>query len=283
MSDTCNRIGFVDYELDNFHANVYLGALRNELGARDFEVTACHAMNQESGAQWAAENDLRYFEDPAEMNEHVDAYVVLAPSNPEVHLELCEKAFPFGKITYVDKTFAPDLATAEQIFALADQYHVPVQTTSALRYTPVQQYVREVGAEKVRHMVSWGGGGSFGEYAIHPVELVLSCMGPEVESMMRRGTDQYSQLLLNFSGDRTAVVNVYVKTKTPFAATVSTNDETRYLTVDNGVLFVNMARALLDFFEKGEPDIDRNESLMVRRVLDRAGDPGTLDGFVPIK
>jgi hypothetical protein len=49
-----------------------------------------------------------------------------APSTPETHLELCQAVLPFGKATYVDKTFAPDLATAREIFALADQHAAAV-------------------------------------------------------------------------------------------------------------------------------------------------------------
>src|SRR5450759_2028305 len=108
--------------------------------------------------------------------------MVLAPSSPELHQDLCMQVLPFGKVTYVDKTFAPDLATARQIFALADQHHTVMQTTSALRYTNVQAYVQKIGADSVKHMVTWGGGRSYAEYAIHPVELMVSCMGAQAVS-----------------------------------------------------------------------------------------------------
>ena len=44
---------------------------------------------------------------------------------------------------------------------------------------------------------------------------------------MRRGDDRFSQLLLNCSGGHTAVVHVYVHSRTPYAAMVTTNEETR--------------------------------------------------------
>jgi predicted dehydrogenase len=93
--------------------------------------------------------------EPAQLNERVDCYMVLAPSNPEKHVELCQRVFQFGKPTYVDKTFAPDLATAKTIFELADKHGVAVQTTSALRYTNVPG-ARE--GRKVQHMTAWGAG-----------------------------------------------------------------------------------------------------------------------------
>jgi len=275
------RIGYVDYSLDNFHAKVYLKLFRNELARRGFDVVAATAMKEKAGREWAEDNDVAYFDDARAMDAEVDYYAVLAPSNPKVHLELCRKVFPFGKPTYVDKTFAPSLAVARRIFALADKHKAPVQTTSALRYTNVQDHIAEIGGRaRVRHMVAWGGGGTFAEYAIHPVELVVSSMGPKAERLMRRGTGKDSQLLVDFSGGRTAVVNVYMKAATPFAASVTTAKGTKLITVDSSAIFLNMASAMLDFFETAKPNIPRTESLMIRRILDAAENPKALKGFV---
>lgn len=282
MAETTRRIGFIDYKLDNFHANIYLKILRNELKDRGYVVAGCTALKAKEGRAWAEQNSVPYFDDDAALNDAVDVYAVLAPSNPEVHLELCQRVLPFGKTTYVDKTFAPDFKTAARIFALADQHACAMQTTSALRYTNVQAHVREIGRANVRHMVAWGGGRSFDEYAIHPAELVLSCMGPKIESLMRRGAGQQSQLLLNFSGGRTAVINVYTRAETPFAASVTSKTGTQWMAVDDSRLFVDAAAGLLDFFDAGKPNIDRAESLAIRRILDVAASPRALKGFVKL-
>ena len=276
------RIGFVDLNLENFHANVYLKLLREDLRERGFEVAGGTGIEAAESRTWAAENGVPYFDTVEELDEQVDFYAVLAPSNPEVHEELCRRVFPCGKATYVDKTFAPDLVTAERIFALADECGVPMQTSSALRYTSVQQRVAELGADTVRHMVTWGGGSSFGEYAIHPLELAVSCMGAEAQRLMRRGTGDQSQLLLDFSGERTAVVNVYTNATTPFAAAVTTAKKTEYIAVDSSRIFLDTAAAMLDLFEQGEANIDRSESLMIRRILDAAGQEEALEGFVEL-
>lgn len=282
MPEGQKRIGFVDDNLENFHSNVYLKLFRNELKHRGFVVAGCTGMRPRAGRTWAEANGVPWFQDAAALNEAVDAYVVLAPSTPETHLELCRQVFPFGKPTYVDKTFAPDLRTARRIFALADSHRVPMQTTSALRYTEVQDYVEEVGRRQVRHMVTWGGGRSFGEYAIHPLELAISCMGPNVRRMMRRGGGKQSQLLLDFSGGRTAVVNVYTGANTPYAASVTTAAATRHFQVNSSRIFLNTADAVLDLFETGKPAIDRKESLIIRRILDVAGQKRALSGFVSL-
>lgn len=277
------QIGFVDNKLDNFHANTFLKAFRASLKDRSAIISACYALDGDDGQKWAQKNDVPYFDDATAMNEAVDGYMVLAPSNPEVHLELCQRIFMFGKPTYVDKTFAPNVETARGIFELADKHNVPVQTTSALRYTNVQEYVRdEKGHGSVKHMIAWGGGSSFEEYAIHPIEMIISCMGPGVTGMMRRGTGAYSQLLLNFTEDRTAVANVYAVPQTDFAACVTTDKDTKYLPVNTSTLFIDTAAAILDFLQSGKPNIDRNESLVIRRILDVAATPEAQSGFVKL-
>lgn len=274
------KIGFVDNYLDNFHANVYLGAIRNELAARGYTVKGCTALDDTGGLLWADRNDVLYYGSVAELNEVVDYFVVLAPNNPETHLGICAEVIPAGKPTYVDKTFAPDSETAEAIFGLADQWGTPVQTSSALRYTNVQTYVREVGMANVQHMVAWGAGSSFDVHAVHPLELVISCMGSGVLSVMRRGAGDRSQLLLNFGNERTAVVNVYTNSDTPFAAAVTTDKVTRHIAVETSRLFIDMAAAILDFFDNGQVAVDRGESLVIRRIMDVATYPEALRGFV---
>ncbi|OGV58989.1 MAG: hypothetical protein A2X49_14935 [Lentisphaerae bacterium GWF2_52_8] len=284
MASKLKRIGYIDHRLENFHANVYLGILRKELKDRGFVIAGCMSEDEAEGRIWAKKNDVPYYSTPAELAANVDYFMVLAPSNPERHLDLCKMVFPFGKTTYVDKTFAPDLKSAKAIFKLGDKHGVKLQTSSALRYTNVQDQLAELGGQSaIQHMVAWGGGRSFEEYGIHPMELVVSCMGSDIASLMRRGTGPCSQVLINFKNGRTAVVNVYTDANTPFAASVSTAKETRLITVDGSKIFINMAAAILDLFEKGKPNIPRAESLAIRQILDAAADPAALKNFIKLK
>jgi hypothetical protein len=131
-------------------------------------------------------------------------------------------------------------------------------------------------------MITWGGGRSFAEYAIHPVELLISVMRHEATALMRRGTDEFSQLLVNFSGDRTGVANVYTKGETPFAASLTSDHETKLIAVETSRIFINNASAVLDLFESGKPNIDRRETLVIRKILDAAENPAARDRFVEL-
>ncbi len=277
------RIGFVDDDPDNFHANTYLRIIRNDLKDRGFEVVGVTALRQDAARAWAEKNNVPYYRSVDELAPHVDYFAVLAPSTPETHLGLCRAVFPHRKPTFVDKTFAPSPTVARELFRLADRYGVAVQTSSALRYTNVQDYVRQVGRDRVRHMVAWGGGRTYDEYAVHPIELVISCMGPEVVRLMRRGTEPEVQLLLDFTGDRTAVINIYTRARTPYAAAVTTRQGTRYVAVDLKTLFVRACAAMLDFFEAGKPLVDRRETMAVMEVIELGRRPESDHRFLPVR
>src|SRR3954471_8543593 len=98
------RIGFADYRLENYHANIFLKHYRGGLKDRGATVAGCFALDAEEGKAWAKKNDVPYFDSPEQMNASVDAYCILAPSNPELHLKLAQLVAPFGKPIYIDKT-----------------------------------------------------------------------------------------------------------------------------------------------------------------------------------
>ena len=252
------RIGFVDDCLDNFHADVYLKLLRGELADLGFTVAGCTALQTEQSQAWAVANDVPWFDTVDELDAGVDHYAILAPSTPDTHLTLCQQVFPYGKSTYVDKTFAPDLNTAEAIFSLADDHNLAVQTTSALRYTEVQQVVDEARAR------------------VH--------LGADVTRLMRWGdTPNRDRLLLEWAHGATGVVHVHTDgSTTPFAASISTGESTRYVTVDSGPIFSATACAFLELFRTGVPNVARDESLSIRRILDAAVRPDATQGFIDI-
>ena len=264
-----HRIGLVDYRLDNFHAEVYLAALRGPLADRGYDVVGATALEREPSVSWAREKALPYFDTVETLAEQSDFFAVLAPSNPEVHLQLCQSVFPCGKPTFVDKTFAPDLRTAEEIFRLADKYGIAVQSTSALRSSAIQaELARREATLQVMFITS--SGPSFDEYGIHPVEIAVSCLGPEIEGLIRLGTDDHPRFVLNFSGQRTAIIDFNQRADVPFAATLVDDQGYQHVEVDAERLFTDAASSILDFFDRRAPAINRRETLAVRRILDVA-------------
>jgi predicted dehydrogenase len=264
------KLGFVDYRLDNFHANVFLDLVRGELKSRRWEVTRCWDMDPASGGKWAESKGISYVTEISQMRD-CDGFMILAPSNPEVHLEMARRVFPLQRPTYVDKTFAPDHKTAKAILRLADKYGVPVFTTSALRCaSSLNRLLDQLCRENIRHLRAWGGGRSFREYAIHPLEMVIAAMGPEVRQVMHLAQGEHHELNIRFSRGRTASVFVHLNAACDFQAVVSTRGKTVHVSCKDDPIFRDLCSLVLDFLEQGKEPVDRRESLTIFKVLDAA-------------
>lgn len=273
------RIGFVDDNADNFHANTYLDAIRGPLADRGWEVAGVWALEDPSA--WADAKGVRAFPTVDALAAEVDAVAVLAPSTPETHLELCAAVLPHGKPTFVDKTFAPDVATATQIFELADRCGAPIQTTSALRTTNVQREVAQMD-DLLVSIAQWAGGASFEEYGVHPVELAVSCLGLAPERLTVCGAEHHPTITIAFSDGRAATIDFNAREYVPFAAVLTTDKTSKAIVVDDSQLFVDAAAAILDFFDAGRALVPRDETLAVLRVLAAAHNPAAREGWVAV-
>ncbi len=275
------RIGFVDDDLDNFHANTYLSALRGPLVHRGWEVVGATALQAEKGTAWATKNGIPHYDTIADLASAVDAIAILAPSTPETHEALAEQVLPHGKPTFIDKTFAPDLAAAERIFALADSNRVAVQSTSALRTTAIQAQLEKLEGPLVNLGV-WAGGASLAEYGVHPVEIAVSCLGPEAERLTVAGAELHPTLVIEYSRGRVATIDFNAAEYAPFVAMLTTDRWSRHVVVDDKRLFVDAAAAILDFFEAGQPLVPRGETLAVMRILEAVKSPAARHGWVTV-
>jgi len=119
----------------------------------------------------------------------------------------------------------------------------------------------------------WAGGSSFEEYGIHPVEMVVSCLGADVKELMWMGPQSHPQLLLQYADGRTGLIDFAAGVDVDYAAAVTTPQSTRFITVDGAKLFVDAAAYVLDFFEAGTAIIDRRETLSIHRILEVAARP----------
>jgi hypothetical protein len=276
------RIAFVDYDLNNYHADTFLGIVRGPLRERGFDVVAAAALKDPESRRWARKNDVRYVERIDQLADLADCFIVLAPDNSEVRMELCAEVFPLARPTFVDKTFAPDHAAARQLFDLANQHQTPLQSSSALRYTNVQAEAASRPDEPLIHMTAWGGGVNFKDRAVHPLEMLISCMGHKATHVMREGDERRTTLFVRFTGGRAGLAHVFTGAETPYAASLTTAKRTRYVAVKMDEIYANLMTAVLDFFASGQPAIDPRQTLAIMRLIDAGLDPRTDNQFMAL-
>ncbi len=262
------KIGFVDLYISEWHANNYpawIDEAVKEMGA-DCKVTYAWAKEEVSPVDGRTTDQLceafgiEKCETVEELCEKSDYIVLLAPSNPEAHLELAEKVLPFGKPTYIDKTFAPDLATAEKIFALAEKYGTPFFSTSALRYA--EELTEFKG---VKNLFLTGGGRNLPEYIIHPIEMAVSLLGGAFNRVKCEPMGQ--QVYIKAEGEENQLVIMF---SPAFGYSLSGEfpDGNVKKQDVNSAFFANLIRDMLKFFEDRKPPFNTGETLEVMRLRD---------------
>ena len=244
-------IGFVDYYISEWHANNYPTWIKDicEKSGKDFEVKYAWAEEYVSPVdgrntdEWCEAFGVTRCATLDEICEKADYIVVLAPSNPEKHLEYVKTVFKYKKNTYVDKTFAPDAATAKAIFDEAEKYGTKFFSSSALRYATELDSL--VGAATV---MTVGGGGSLDEYIIHQAEMLvkLACARPTSVTATLKGKGQYI-LDVTFEGGKEGTM-IYSNNLPFVVCAEDKNGDSRYTGIDSP-FFNNLLADILRFFE----------------------------------
>ncbi len=260
-------IGFVDFFIDEWHANTYPGLIKNynEKFGTDFQVKYAWAEidgpdGKKTTKEWCDAFGAEQCDTIAELCKKADYVVVLAPSNPEKHLKYAEEVFKAGQSPYIDKTFAPDLATAQKIFDLANENGVKFFSSSALRYA--DEIATRLGNSTA--VFTTGGGGNYPEYIIHQIEMAVKCLGIGAEKIKYTKTSDQEWVDVVYNNGKT--IKMLYSPWMPFTC-VSTNDDGRseFRSI-NSAFFDNLIADILNFFTTGELSFDVAETLEVAKI-----------------
>ena len=262
------KIGIIDYFLDNYHSANYPGWLHTYSGG-ELAITCAYAKQESpyggiNNKEWSERYGIPLVSTQEELIEQCDGIMVLAPSHPETHEELSRLALKSGKPVYVDKTFAPDLRTAKRMFQLAEDYHTPCCSSSALAF--VSDY-EKIDKKRIQTL-SGKGGGDFEVYTIHQFEPIIAMMDECPHQITFTGNIQHPSFAMKFSGDRIARTEQFAGQN--FAMLVGYcdgSDEEISVTDD---LFRNFIYRVIDFFQNGKLVAEKEQTLSVIATLDAA-------------
>lgn len=260
------KIGFIDYYLDEWHANQYPAWIRDAAGGA-MEVAFAYGMKDAehglSNKEWCAKNGVTPCGTIEEVVARSDYLIVLSPDNPEQHEALAELPLASGKPTYIDKTFAPDRAAALRLFERAARHRTPLYSSSALRYAA--EYA-EVEREGIRVISSWGPG-LLENYSIHQIEPIVALMGTEAKRVMFTGTEAAPALLIEFSGGRQATIQ-QPGPGCPFTMAVNYASGACRVVQPASDFFQSFIRDLARFFETGEAAVPPAETIAVISIIE---------------
>lgn len=263
-------IGFIDLYISEWHANNYPEWIKkaNEELKSDFEVKYVWAEEDVSPVdgrttdEWCKEFGTEKCDSIEELCEKSDYIMVLAPSNPEVHLKYAQIALKYGKNTYIDKTFAPDYVTAKKIFDIAQANGTRFFTTSALRYS--NELIEYAG--KCDTTTVFGSGATVEEYVIHQTEMLVKLMG--IGATRVRGEQSKDQFNFRFEykDGRKANMIFCENYGLPAGFIPHTKEKTSQYIAIQSEFFQNLIKSILEFYSTGKVPFDENETLEVMKV-----------------
>ena len=265
------KIGFVDFYISEWHADNYPAWFKevNEKLGYEYEIAYAWAeqyvspVDGKNTDEWCKEMGIARCETIEEICEKSDFLLILAPSNPEKHLEYAKLVFPYGKPTYIDKPFSDSIENANAIFALGEQYGVPFFSSSALRYAEELNTVDSCVA-----ISTTGGYGSVEEYIIHQAEMVVKKVGFGANAIKaQRITDNEYTFTIMFPDDRRASMH-FVKGNAPFSAIMTKGDGSDAVyTPAKTNTFKGLLADILTFFETGKRSFDPAQTLEVNKLV----------------
>ena len=263
------KIGFVDYYMSEWHANNYPAWIRDAIKEKglDLELSYCWAeldtspLDGVTTDEWCKNYGVEKCATLDELCEKSDYIVVLAPKDPEKHLGYCETVFKYGKRTYVDKTFAPDLETAKKIFALGEKYGTPFFSSSALRYST------ELDEAKPSQVMVQGSGSNFPEYFIHLAEMVVKSVGVGITGVKVEPFANGWIVNAEYPDERNAVM--IWATGLPYAAFLASENGNIYRPIKSE-FFLGLISDILDFFATGKKSFEGEETLEVIKLRELA-------------
>ena len=264
------KIGFIDYYLDEWHANHYPARIHAASGGK-LSVGCAYAKidsplpGGRTSAQWSGDMGIPLCDTIEEIVDKSDALIVLSPDNSEMHEELCQLPLRSGKPTYVDKTFAPDGEIARRLFALAKGSGTPCFSTSALRFAA--EY-RDINREGLHAISSWGPNG-FDTYAIHQLEPIIMLMRAPASRVFYMPAEGWYSLIIEFADGRAATMSGFMN-GSPFSLNVTGKSGAKAVTAEAD-FFQPFIETLAAFLLSGKAPVDSAETLMIMDILGAGG------------
>lgn len=260
------KIGFIDYYLDEWHANNYPEFFENATGG---EIKVCIAYGKidspvggMTNKEWSEKYNIPLASSIEEVIEKSDCIIVLSPDNPEMHLELTDLALKSKKPVYIDKPFSLKKEEADAMFKKADSYGTPCYSSSALFFADELKKIKKEGITRINSI----GCGEFEIYAVHQLEQIVFLMGTEAKRVMYLGDNLHPSLLIEFEGGKTAQISHF--TDQAFTMTIGYDDRSVNLLKIEKDFWPNCIRSMLEFFETNVPPVCHSQTLAVVGIID---------------
>jgi hypothetical protein len=252
-------------------------------GSKDIESSYTRVDKQ--GAELHDKWKIEIVPTIAELCQRVDA-VLLLSSDGRVHLAQAREIIAAKKPLFIDKPLASTLEDAREIARLAKSADVPWFSSSGFRFGEI---ARQMKSPDTRGVIVWGPGSKeehhyldLGWYAIHPIELMYTLMGPGCEKVSRAATAESDEIVGIWKDGRIGTVRA-MRPQGEYGAVVIGPKTVTQSTPKTPFSYRPLAVEIVKFFQSGKPPVAPGETLEIfsfldaaRRSMDNGGVPVTL-------
>lgn len=262
------KIGFIDYYLDEWHANNYPEFFKKAAGD-EMEVAFAYGeidspIGGMTNKEWSEKYNIPLVDTIDELIEKSDYIVVLSPDNPEMHIKLSDKALKSGKPVYIDKTFALTKGDALKIFENADKHNTPCYSSSALFFA---DELKEIDRENITGITAFNGG-AFDIYLIHSLEQIVYLMESNAKRVMYLDKGKQPGVLIEFEDGRFSEVNFIPGAN--FQLNIGVYKKSMQTVTIKSDFFGNCIKGMTEFFRTGDIPVSHNQTINVIAIIEAA-------------
>ena len=239
-------------------------------GSADIESSASRVdkFADELRTKWK----VRFFTTIPEMCRNVDA-VLLESVDGRVHLAQARAVIAAHKPLFIDKPLASTLEDAREIARLATAAGVPWFSASSLRFGEIAETMKFADATGV---ATWGPGPlephhqlDLSWYAIHPIELLYSLMGPGCEEVSRTYSPDADVIVGRWKDGRIGTVRA-IRPYSDYGAVVFRPKQILESPSRPADSYRPLLVEVMKFFETGQPPVPNRETLEIFAFMDAA-------------
>lgn len=276
------RIGIIG--LDTSHSEVFTRMINaGGDGMQGYKVVAAYphgtkdiasALKAKPGILNAVQGmGVKLVDSIEELLKEVDV-VLLESNDGRVHLEQALPVFKAGKRVFIDKPVAHSLAQAKAIFKAAEEFKIPMFSSSALRFdASVQKVVggsigRVTGADVHTPAVIDPGHLDLAWYGIHGVEMLFTVMGPDCQQVSRTFTEGADVVVGVWNGGRIGTVRAIREGSARIAGTAF--GEKGIAALGPFSTYEPLVKEIIKFFETGIVPVTQKETLAIFNFMNGA-------------
>lgn len=265
------KIGFIDYFIDEWHANNYPRMIRESSFKDRFEVALAWEEIVQPGKkpidEWCRDQKVVRAATVRQVVKECDCLIVLSPDNAERHEDLAKLPLQSGKPVYIDKPIAPSLRIAKRLFARARKHATPMMSCSALRYgSALEDLLKDPIGQKPVRFVATRGGGVFQIYAIHQVEMLVMTLGTGATRVMQCGNAQAQVMVVDYPDGRRGQITL--APGQGFQLSVAFGDKEGFVIDKMDDFFPRFIEAMLRFFDTGQPLVPEAQTLEIAALVE---------------